>query len=209
MRKPKLKRRTRRKLIVLLIALVLVLGGIFLHGKFNPYAVYIPGVSSIVQTLQQFIPVKHSAPAPIADRDMSKFRGPYDVVRVVDGDTAVININGEEKRCRFIGIDTPESVHPDAQRNIEEGKAASDYTKELLSGQQVYLEYDLAPQDQYGRELVYLYLKDGQMIQEILLKNGLAVTMTIQPNSKYASYFAAIQAEAREIGAGFWAATEK
>jgi len=209
MRKPKLKRRTRRKLIVLLIALVLVLGGIFHHGKFNPYAVYIPGVSSIVRTLQQFIPVKHSAPAPIADRDMSKFRGPYDVVRVVDGDTAVININGEEKRCRFIGIDTPESVHPDAERNTEEGKASSDYTNELLSGQQVYLEYDLAPQDQYGRELVYLYLKDGQMIQEILLKNGLAVTMTIQPNSKYASYFAAIQAEAREIGAGFWAATEK
>ena len=208
MRKPKLKRRTRRKLIVLLIALVLVLGGIFLHGKFNPYAVYIPGVSSIVQTLQQFIPVKHSAPAPIADRDMSKFRGPYDVVRVVDGDTAVININGEEKRCRFIGIDTPESVHPDAQRNIEEGKAASDYTKEMLSGQQVYLEYDLAPLDQYGSELVYLYLPDGQMIQEILLKNGLAVTMTIQPNSKHASYFAAIQSEAREACAGFWAATE-
>ena len=209
MRKPKLKRRTRRKLIVILIALVLVLGGIFLHGKLNPYAVYIPGVSSIVRTLQQFIPVKHSAPAPIADRDMSEFSGPYDVVRVVDGDTAILNINGEEKRCRFIGIDTPESVHPDAQRNIEEGKAASDYTKELLSGQQVYLEYDLAPQDQYGRELVYLYLKDGQMIQEILLKNGLAVTMTIQPNSKYASYFAAIQAEAREAGTGFWAATEK
>ena len=177
MRKPKLKRRTRRKLIVLLIALVLVLGGIFLHGKLNPYAVYIPGVSSIVRTLQQFIPVKHSAPAPIADRDMSEFSGPYDVVRVVDGDTAVININGEEKRCRFIGIDTPESVHPDAERNTEEGKASSDYTNELLSGQQVYLEHDLAPQDHYGRELVYLYLKDGQMIQEILLKNGLAVTL--------------------------------
>ena len=156
MRKPKLKRRTRRKLIVLLIALVLVLGGIFLHGKLNPYAVYIPGVSSIVRTLQQFIPVKHSAPAPIADRDMSEFSGPYDVVRVIDGDTAILNINGEEKRCRFIGIDTLESVHPDAERNTEEGKVASNYTKELLSGQHVYLEYDLAPQDQYGRELVYL-----------------------------------------------------
>ena len=102
---------------------------------------------------------------------MSEYSGPYDVVRVVDGDTVILNINGEEKRCRFIGIDTPESVHPDAERNTEEGKAASDYTKELLSGQQVYLEYDLAPQDQYGRELVYLYLPDGQMIQEILLKN--------------------------------------
>lgn len=209
MRKPKLKRRTRRRLIVLLIAVLLVLGSIVFPGKINPNAVYIPGVSSIVRTIQQFIPVKHNAPAPIADRDMSEFSGPYDVVRVIDGDTAILNINGEEKRCRFIGIDTPESVHPDAERNTEEGKTASDYTKELLSGQQVYLEYDLAPQDQYGRELVYLYLPDGQMIQEILLKNGLAVTITIQPNSKYASYFAAIQSEAREIGAGFWAATEK
>jgi len=205
MRKPRIKRRTRRKLIVLLIAALLVLGGVLFPGKFNPSAIYIPGVSSIVRTLQQFIPVKHNAPAPIADRDMSEYSGPYDVVRVVDGDTAILNINGEEKRCRFIGIDTPESVHPDAERNTEEGKTASDYTKELLSGQQVYLEYDLAPQDNYGRELVYLYLPDGQMIQEILLKNGLAVTMTIQPNSKYANYFAALQAEAREAGAGFWA----
>lgn len=209
MRKPKLKRRTRRKLIVILIALALVLGGIFLHGKFNSNAVYTPVVSSIVRTLQQFIPQKHIAPALIADRDMSEFGGPYDVVRVIDGDTAILNINGKEKRCRFIGIDTLECVHPDAERNTEEGKVASNYTKELLSGQYVYLEYDLAPQDQYGRELVYLYLPDGQMIQEILLKNGLAVTMTIQPNSKYANYFAAIQAEAREAGAGFWAATEK
>lgn len=36
-----------------------------------------------------------------------KLVGPYDVVRVIDGDTAMISINGEDTRVRFIGIDTP------------------------------------------------------------------------------------------------------
>ena len=36
--------------------------------------------------------------------------GPYDVIRVVDGDTIIADIDGTETRIRLIGIDTPESV---------------------------------------------------------------------------------------------------
>ena len=39
--------------------------------------------------------------------------GPYPVTRVVDGDTIVVAIAGEENKVRLIGVDTPESVHPD------------------------------------------------------------------------------------------------
>lgn len=54
----------------------------------------------------------------------------YEVVRVVDGDTVILNIDGNKTRVRLIGIDTPESVAKDKSRNVKEGKVASDYTKD-------------------------------------------------------------------------------
>ena len=36
-----------------------------------------------------------------------------DLVRVVDGDTIIINTAGEDISVRLIGVDTPESVNPD------------------------------------------------------------------------------------------------
>jgi len=115
--------------------------------------------------------------------------GLYDVVRVVDGDTIVVNIEGEETKVRFIGVDTAESVHPDETKNSKSGKEASQWTSDLLTGQQVYLEYDIDKTDDYGRTLAYVYLSDGRMVQEELLKAGMAELMTIQPNSKYADRF--------------------
>ena len=52
----------------------------------------------------------------------------------IDGDTIVVNFNGVEEKVRLIGIDTSESVHPDGDRNSEEGTAASDFTKTALEG---------------------------------------------------------------------------
>jgi micrococcal nuclease len=37
----------------------------------------------------------------------------------VDGDTIIVNINGESERVRLLGVDTPESVHP--TKEVEEG----------------------------------------------------------------------------------------
>ena len=47
----------------------------------------------------------------------------YEVLRVVDGDTIEIDYNGEKEKVRLIGVDTPESVHPDAEKNTDYGKA--------------------------------------------------------------------------------------
>lgn len=84
--------------------------------------------------------------------------GAYDVVRVVDGDTIVVLIDGQERKIRMIGIDAPESVHPDQTRNTEQGKSAADFTAELLNGKQVYLEYDTDRTDDYGRTLAYVWI---------------------------------------------------
>lgn len=128
-----------------------------------------------------------------------------DVIRVVDGDTIVVFQEGQEITVRLIGIDTPESVNPDESLNTAEGKEASEWMKELLTGAKVYLEYDAAVEDDYGRTLAYVYLEDGEtMVNRLLLTNGLATIMTVQPNSKYENDFSSLQNAAREAGAGFW-----
>jgi micrococcal nuclease len=53
----------------------------------------------------------------------------------------------------MIGVNTPESVHPDESKNTEFGKIASDYTKSQLEGEEVRLELDAQERDQYGRLL--------------------------------------------------------
>ncbi len=117
------------------------------------------------------------------------------VKRVVDGDTFTIVSDNKEIKVRLIGIDTPESVASQeyldktGKENTQEGIDASTFTKELISDKTVYLEFDAGREDKYGRLLAYVYLEDGRMLQDILLENGYAELMTIQPNVKYADRF--------------------
>lgn len=125
------------------------------------------------------------------------------VTRVVDGDTVIVNMNGTEERVRLIGIDTPESVHPDASKNLAEGKTASEFTKSKLEGKEVELEFDVQERDQYGRLLAYVYI-DGKMFNKTLLEEGYAKISTYPPNVKYVDDFTRIQKTARENNKGFW-----
>ncbi len=125
------------------------------------------------------------------------------VTRVVDGDTIIVDLNGVEERVRLIGIDTPESVHPDASRNLPEGKVASEFTKSRLEGKEVKLEFDVQERDQYGRLLAYVYI-DGTMFNKTLLSEGYARIATYPPNVKYVEDFTAIQKQAREGNKGLW-----
>ena len=127
----------------------------------------------------------------------------YPVTRVVDGDTIVVNINGVDEKVRLIGIDTPESVHPDSTLNSELGKIASDFTTKLLSGKSVTLEMDVQERDKYGRILAYVYL-DGVMVNKTLLSAGMAQVATYPPNVKYVEDFKALEKIARDGNVGLW-----
>ncbi|MGI6727697.1 MAG: thermonuclease family protein [Anaerovoracaceae bacterium] len=133
----------------------------------------------------------------------SDLYGPYEVVRVVDGDTIILDIEGTDERVRLIGINTQESVHPDSKRNVEFGKIASDYTKSMLEGKEVEIELDVEERDRYGRLLAYVYL-NGEMFNKILLREGYAQISTYPPNVKYVDEFADLQEEARDNEKGFW-----
>lgn len=128
----------------------------------------------------------------------------YDVVRVVDGDTFIIDYNGKNEKVRLIGIDTPESVHPNEEKNTEFGDMVSNYSKKMLTGKKIQVEFDVEERDKYGRLLAYVYL-DGQMYNEILLENGYAKLATYPPNVKYVDEFTKIQKKARENKMGMWA----
>ncbi len=132
--------------------------------------------------------------------------GPYEVERVVDGDTIIVRIDGEKTRVRLIGIDTPESVADESiKENTPEGKEASEYAKNLLTGATVYFEYDEGRTDTYDRVLAYVYLSDKKtMVNELLLQKGLAKTIVVQPNVKYKDRLAEAQQSAKENNEGFW-----
>ena len=101
----------------------------------------------------------------------------YRVVKVVDGDTLDVEIDGKIERLRLIGIDTPETVDP--RKSVQcFGREASNKAKELLSGQFVNLESDetQGERDKYKRLLRYVFLPDGTnfnlyMIAEALYHN--------------------------------------
>lgn len=106
--------------------------------------------------------------APAEAPDSAPVLVPASVVRVVDGDTIVCDVDGKEIKVRLIGIDTPETVHPDKEVEYF-GAEASAYTTEMLDGQDVSLEYDVEPTDRYGRDLAYVWLEDGMSLSPSLL----------------------------------------
>lgn len=147
------------------------------------------------------------------NNDLSFKKIPANVVRVVDGDT--INVRFKEElndgniyKVRLIGIDTPESKHIDKSKNTKEGQIAYEYTKKMLEGKDIILEFDIAPKDKYGRFLAYVYL-ENELYNKHLLDIGYAKIMTIQPNSKYVEIFKKAQKEARENNRGFWKNNKK
>lgn len=128
------------------------------------------------------------------------------VVRVVDGDTIVVSIDGTEQKVRLIGIDTPETVDP--RKTVQcFGKEASAHTHALLDGQTVRLEADPTQDshDKYGRLLRYVYLSDGTFINKSLVRDGYAHEYTYRVPYTYQKEFKQAQVEARTEKRGLWA----
>jgi len=125
------------------------------------------------------------------------------VIRVVDGDTVILNYKGRYTRTRLIGVDTPESVSPQEYRNCKEGRIASKYTKKRLSSKTVRVVAGKDPRDKYGRLLAYIYIHK-EFYNYTLVRIGYARVMSIWPNTKYAYKFRRGQAYAKRHDLGFW-----
>ena len=130
------------------------------------------------------------------------------MIRVVDGDTIIVQKNGKQIRVRMIGINTPESVAPSGYKaNTEEGRIASTYTKKLFSKKKyVWLEYDKDKYDKYGRTLAYVWMtKKPKKITFKVFKKKNAGALIMQhtyceavyyaPNRKYRAWYERLEKE--------------
>lgn len=124
----------------------------------------------------------------------------FKVKRVIDGDTLLLT-NGE--RVRLIGVDTPETKHP--QKPVQRfGKEAYLFTRRMVEGKEVRLEYDWQRKDKYGRLLAYVYLLDGTFLNVEIIKQGYGFAYTKYP-FKYLEEFRRYERGARENKRGLWA----
>lgn len=139
------------------------------------------------------------------------------VLKVVDGDTLKVEFQGRRESIRLIGIDCPESkknakAKEDAKRSGQDietmialGKRATTFTNGLVKkGDIVKIEFDIQQKDKYRRLLGYVYLFDGRMLNEEIVKAGYAQPSTYPPNVKYQERFSKASQEARGNGRGLW-----
>lgn len=126
--------------------------------------------------------------------------------KCVDGDTAWFNLKNKQIKARFLAIDTPESTN-----KIEEyGKEASKFTCDLLNNaSHIQIEYDdnSDKQDKYNRELVWVFV-DEKLLQELVVKEGLAEVKYIYGNYKYLDQVNLALKEAKKNKLNLWSDAE-
>ena len=126
---------------------------------------------------------------------------PYEVTRVIDGDTLLLANNA---RVRLIGVDTPEVKHAD--RSVEPwGREATAYTAQFVTNAEgrVRLEFDKERRDRYDRFLAYVYAGD-QSLGEELVRKGLARVGDFRFSDAVRRRLQVAEDEARAAGRGIW-----
>lgn len=144
------------------------------------------------------------------------------VARIVDGDTIDLVVGAGRDTVRLIGIDTPEKrVNDRARRDagrtgrdletiLAAGRAATGYIETLIGpGDAVRLEFDVRRRDKYGRLLAYVYLGDGRMINEVMLRAGFATVYTVPPNVRHVERLRGAERRAREEQRGLWGGSRR
>lgn len=131
--------------------------------------------------------------------------GSAEIVRVLDGDTAIMQIGGVEESVRFLGIDAPEIAHPDQPEECFGPQASARARALLPPGTAVRLERDLEARDRYDRILAYVHREEDEVfVNEALVREGFADVLSIEPNAAHEADLARARAEARDGARGLW-----
>lgn len=178
--------------------LAIVLIGLGLILDYHSVGPDQPPLPKVIAERSEPVLQKKPSPEPKFTNEIETSEGTL-VTRVVDGDT--IEVEGGQ-RIRYIGIDTPETVHPNVKTECF-GQAASAKNKELVEGKYIRLEKDTSETDKYGRLLRYVYLGDV-FINDYLVREGFASASTYPPDIKHQREFKDSEAVARNNSKGLW-----
>jgi micrococcal nuclease len=129
------------------------------------------------------------------------------VVKVIDGDTIVVELGHRRETVRLIGIDTPEVHHHDEPGECFGNEASARAGDLMEAGSTILLTRDVESRDRYGRLLAYVSV-DELMVNIELVKGGYARVMTIPPNDALSAPLARAEAEARSQARGLWASCQ-
>lgn len=121
----------------------------------------------------------------------------HSVKKVFDGDTILLK-NGS--KIRYLGIDSPEMGDRPEFMAVE----AMGFNRSLVSGNRVRLEFDKVPEDRYGRKLCYVFLENNEMVNELLVRKGLAHVLATGPDIRYFSRLLESQRRAMHERVGIW-----
>jgi micrococcal nuclease len=129
-------------------------------------------------------------------------REPARVVRVISADTLTVLYRGKWEEIKLIGPEAPQTTlndlaYEEALRDsltpeevIRRGLKATEFVQGFLGyGSQVWIEFDVQKRDRYSRLLGYVYLADGRMLNEVILRQGLADLFLVPPNLRYSRRF--------------------
>ena len=128
-----------------------------------------------------------------------------EVSRIVDGDTIKVILGSRSETIRYIGIDTPETKHPNTPIECF-GPEASLFNQKLVSGKRVLLEKDTTNRDRDGRLLRYVWVEGVGLVNQILVENGYAQVSSFPPDVKYESILLSAESVAQENKTGLWSA---
>jgi len=131
------------------------------------------------------------------------------VTRVIDGDTfdawPMSGLGGAES-VRIIGVNTPETYGtPQCW-----GPEAADFAEQVLDLRLLWLTFDHDCEDDFGRTLAYVHLSDDSacFFERLLLRGGLAETMTFVETSTFADTFSDDARWADDEEIGLWQACD-
>lgn len=125
-------------------------------------------------------------------------------IRAVDGDTTEVRLDGRREDVRYIGVDTPETVKPGTPVQCF-GPRAHRYNARLVTGRRLRLVFGVERRDVYGRLLAYVRV-GRRFVNAELVRRGLARTLTIPPNDRFAPAFRRLERRAAVAGRGLWGA---
>ncbi len=118
------------------------------------------------------------------------------VLRIIDGDTMIMMVEGKQEWVNLLAVDAPEPAQP-------WGMVALNALNMLVDGKDIRIEFDKEQRNYEGQMWGYLWVGETFVNREMVL-NGYALWDFWPPNIRYDEQLLAAEFQARKNWKGMW-----